>query len=152
MPSPATLRDFSASILEGEILPEVVVDVLEDDEEAIPLTELREDFLPDLRADVGHLEALEHDVRQLASQSDPKLAALVEVLRESKAKKIAVFTSYGDTARYLREQLEPDSEARGGRAMATVLGDEGDSGDREEMLRRFCPRSMGGQARAPVSD
>ena len=150
MPSPATLRDFSASILEGEILPEVVVDVLEDDDEAIPLTELREDFLPDLRADVGHLEALEHDVRQLASQSDPKLAALVEVLRESKAKKIAVFTSYGDTARYLREQLEPDSEARGGRAMATVLGDEGDSGDREEVLRRFCPRSMAGQARAPV--
>ena len=152
MPSPATLRDFSASMLEGEILPELVVDALEDDEEAIPLSELREDFLPDLRADVGHLEVLEHDLGQLASQPDPKLAALVEVLRESEAKKIAIFTSYADTGRYLREQLEPDPGARGGRAMGTVLGDEGEVGDRETLLRRFCPRSMDGPARPPVSD
>ena len=26
--------------------------------------------------------------------------------------------------------------------MVTVLGDEGESGDREEVLRQFCPRSM----------
>lgn len=152
MPSAATLRDFSGSILEGDALPEVVADVLEEDADATPLGELREDFLPDLRADIGHLEDLEHDLKQLASEPDPKLAALVEVLRESKARKIAIFTSYADTARYLREQLAPDSDARGGRPMVTVLGDEGESGDREEVLRRFCPRSMGVQPRAAVGD
>ncbi len=99
-----------------------------------------------------HTSSVQSPLKQLASEPDPKLAALVEVLRESKARKMAVFTSYADTARYLREQLAPDSDARGGRPMVTVLGDEGESGDREEVLRRFCPRSMGLQPRAAVGD
>ena len=147
MPSPATLRDFASYLAAGGAPSEVVAEALDGDEEKIPLTALDDGFLPDLRADLDHLAEMRRDLEQLAGQPDPKLARLARELRTSTARKIAIFTSYGDTARYLRDRLEGDASARGDRALVTVIGDERDSDERERQLRRFCPRTMGGGSR-----
>ena len=151
MPSPATLREFSSYLAAGGPPPEVVAEALDGDEDAIPLTALDDHFLPDLRADLDHLAEMRRDLERLAGLPDPKLARLAEELRTSTARKVAIFTSYGDTARYLRDKLEGDASARGGRELVTVIGDERDSDERERQLRRFCPHTMGiVQRGAPV--
>ena len=153
MPSPAALRDFYPYIAAGGPPSEVVAEALDGDEEAIPLAALEDGFLPDLRADRDRLAEMRRDLEGLAGQRDPKLERLADELRASTAQKVAIFTSYADTARYLRDCLEGDAAARGGRKMVAVIGDEGDSDERERQLRRFCPRTMGvGVRDAPVAD
>ena len=152
IPSPVMLRDASMQVREGEISPEGVEEDLDSDEDAIPLDRLNENFLPALRADLGHLEGMHNDLDRLAARPDPKLAALTKTLKESSARKIAVFASYGDTIRYLRERLAGSETARGGRTMVAVIGDEQDSDDRERLLWRFCPRSVTGDPARSVED
>ncbi len=153
MPSPATLRELYPYADEGGPPPEVVAEALDGDDEAIPLAALDDGFLPDLRADRDRLAEMRSDLERLAGQPDPKLARLADELRKSTAGKVAIFTSYGDTARYLRDRLAGDASARGGREMVTVIGDERDSDERERQLRRFCPRTMGlGVRETPVAD
>lgn len=151
VPSPAGLRDLYTEIREGEVLPETVEDILDGDEEAIPLEELRDGYLDDLHFDRNLLAGMREDLEALAAEPDPKMAALREILASTPAKKVAVFTGFGDTARYIEEQLKDDPEARGGREMASVIGDSLDSDERQAQIERFAPRSVTGDAEATAS-
>lgn len=144
VPSPASLRDLYTEVREGEVLPETVEAILEGDEEAIPLEDLAEHYLDDLRHDRVLLAEMREDLEALAAQPDPKMEALREILASTPARKVAIFTGFGDTARYIEDQLKDDPEARGGREMTTVIGDSLDSDERQAQIERFAPKSVTG--------
>ncbi|HJW76825.1 MAG TPA: phospholipase D-like domain-containing protein [Thermoleophilia bacterium] len=109
VPSLASLRALFAEVHEGEVAPEAVEAVLEQDEDARPTDDFTQAFLDDLKADRDALLAMREDLAVLLQQPDPKLATLLEIIRTSPAQKIAVFTGFGDTARYLKSVLEGDA-------------------------------------------
>ena len=142
VPSPAALRDLYREVNEGELPPETVEAVLEGDTEAIPLSDLTENYLPDVRSDREALAAMLADLKTLAGLPDPKLEQFAALLNELGAEKVAVFTTYGDTARYLRDRLSDDPSMAGGRTLGAVVGDELGSDAREQLMERFCPHSV----------
>ena len=146
VPSMESLRDLYASVREDEVTPEAVESVLEDDEGARPADDFTDAFLDDLVRDRDALRTMLTDLDALAERDDPKLTALVELLQACPAKKVAIFTSYGDTARYLRDHLQTEENDRGGREMVSVIGDESDADSRQTLMERFCPTSVTGDA------
>lgn len=150
VPSLESLRELYAHVYEGEVPTEAVGELLEADSEARPVDDFTEEFVEDLRSDRDVLRSLLEDLSDLMDREDPKLAALVKVLKEIHARKVAIFTSFTDTARYLRQQLEASEEARGGRPFIAVIGDEASAEERAQALRRFCPHSMGDDEIAPL--
>jgi hypothetical protein len=134
------VRDAAA----GDPLPELVDAALEEDDEAQPASVFDPAFLQDVEADLERLRRLSAMFDRLASVGDPKLEALAEVLRTTPARKVAVFCSYADTARYVAEAISRDPGRFGDREMEVVIGTETDAGERVAKLERFCPRSVTG--------
>ena len=75
---------------------------------------------------------------------DPKLQALQGVLSSTTAKKVAIFTSFQDTASYLKEKIEAAPEILDGRSWTVVIGSETSADARTRELERFCPESVTG--------
>lgn len=90
-------------------------------------------------ADRGRLAAIRDLLAELDPTSDPKLAALVELLEDSPAQKIAVFSTFGATIRYLDEHLP---KRVGGRERIAVIGGESTPDQRLAALGRFAPRTV----------
>ncbi|MHB1537415.1 MAG: C-terminal helicase domain-containing protein [Solirubrobacteraceae bacterium] len=101
------------------------------------------EFDPDygdaVAADQARLAAIRDALAELDAATDPKLAALVELLESSPAQKIAVFSTFGASIRYLDEHL-PDRV--GGRERVTVIGSESTPDQRLAALGRFAPRTV----------
>ena len=152
MPSPVAIKDLYQAVREGEVPPETVEEVLEGDESAIPLEVLNNQFVVDLRADRDALGSMLTDLEALGARDDPKLEELKEALRQTPAEKVAIFTTFTDTARYLQEALKDDPGARGERKMVAAIGHELDSDEREKLLERFCPKSVTGDPDAAAPD
>jgi Helicase conserved C-terminal domain len=75
----------------------------------------------------------------LSPESDPKLALLRKLIEESKAQKVIVFATYGETIGYLDEQL-PDP--LGGRERVTAIGSESEPDERMRLLARLAPETV----------
>jgi superfamily II DNA or RNA helicase len=90
-------------------------------------------------ADRSRLAAIVEALGKLDAGSDPKLAALVELLESSPAQKIAVFSTFGDTIRYLDDHLPARIE---GRERVTVIGSESAPDQRLAALGRFAPHTV----------
>jgi superfamily II DNA or RNA helicase len=111
------------------------------------VAEFEESFRADVEADRDRLLAVCELLRELDAESDPKLAALREVLAGAPAEKIAVFATYGDTVRYLDENLP---ELVGGRERITVIGGDSDPDQRTAALSRFAPKTIVGESYSPA--
>ena len=105
----------------------------------LPATAFRADFGADLRRDGELLGGLTRMLRDIGERPDPKIEAMRRIMEETPAEKVAVFTSFRDTAAYLRERLEEDGGLGGGRDWVAVLGAETSAREREHGLARFCP-------------
>jgi superfamily II DNA or RNA helicase len=90
-------------------------------------------------ADRDRLTAIRDALGELEAETDPKLAALVDLLENSPAQKIAVFSTFGATIRYLDEHL---SSEVGGRERVTVIGSESTPDQRLAALGRFAPHTV----------
>ncbi len=99
----------------------------------------RPDLLTDLRKDADTLGELAARLTQFESQPDPKLDALRAVMAETEAQKVVVFTSFRDTAEYLRRAFESDPTLLGGRKWESVIGAGTGEHERARALDRFCP-------------
>ncbi|HEX7091524.1 MAG TPA: helicase-related protein, partial [Longimicrobiales bacterium] len=102
----------------------------------------------DVRAELDALQALERALAGIDPSSDPKLAALLELLEgEARGSKVVVFTEFRDTARHLWRALV----RRGG--VALVDGGGAFLGlnpcGRRQAIERFAPRSNGAREPAP---
>lgn len=102
-----------------------------------------EQFDPEFRvaveADRDRLVSIRDELTALGEGEDPKLELLVRLLEESPAEKVAVFSTYGATVRYLDEHLP----ARvGGRERVVVIGGETTPDERTGALSRFAPDTV----------
>jgi superfamily II DNA or RNA helicase len=101
------------------------------------------DFDPDygeaVTADRDRLAVIRDALAELDAATDPKLAALVELLEQSPAQKIALFSTFGATIRYLDEHLPRHV---GGRDRVVVIGSESAPDQRLAALGRFAPHSV----------
>ena len=103
-----------------------------------PASEFDPTYGDAVAADRDRLVAIRDALAELDAATDPKLAALVELLESSPAQKIAVFSTFGATIRYLDEHLP----ARvGGRERVAVIGSESTPDQRLAALGRFAPRT-----------
>ena len=142
-----------------EVVRELVGDAMEDDsfldaelidsaiaaaEGGIPADRFRDDFLPALEKDLEILGNLTTSLKALEGLPDPKLQALQDVLTATTAQKMAIFTSFQDTAFYLKERIEDRPEILGGRSWTVVIGSETSADTRMRELERFCPESVTG--------
>lgn len=96
-------------------------------------------FRDHVEQDAALLEEIRNRLAALRPEDDPKLALLRRVLETSPSKKVAVFTTFADTVRYLDAHL-PQPAA--GRSRITVVGAETNPDQRTAMLSRFCPDTV----------
>ncbi len=97
------------------------------------------EFGPAVAADRERLGAIRDELLELGQGEDPKLALLAELLEDSRAEKIAVFSTFGATVRYLAENLP---ERIGGRERVVVIGSETTPDERTAALSRFAPDTI----------
>ena len=164
-------RDFQRLLrlagLEGEdeLTSDGLADQLEGKEavtaylETIPSVDLNQYDLRKLsrevRADIERLEDLEQRVTPLV-QKDAKLAELRELLAgELRGRKVLIFSSYRDTARYVYEQLTGDADwlVSAGSPRIRQIDSKNHPDERAEILKAFAPIGSGGDdgvARTPI--
>ena len=99
----------------------------------------RPDVLTDLQRNVDVLDELVEQIAALDGQPDPKLEALREVMATTDSQKVVVFTSFRDTAQYLRRAFEQDPELIAGREWAAVVGADASETDRAMAIDCLCP-------------
>jgi superfamily II DNA or RNA helicase len=104
-----------------------------------PASEFQPNYGNAVSADRDRLVVMRDSLAKLDSSSDPKLAALVELLEVSPAQKVAVFSTYGATIRYLDEHL---AERVRGRERVAVIGSESSPDQRLAALGRFAPQTV----------
>ena len=81
----------------------------------------------------------------LENGTDPTLDALQDVMAATPSKKVAVFTAFQDTASYLKQCIEHQTDLLGGREWTVAIGSETSADARTRELERFCPESVTGQ-------
>lgn len=138
VPGPESLRAAG-----GEPDESALAQWVDDDLEESGDKESALDYDPSFRDHVEHdavlLEEIRNRLAALRPEDDPKLALLRRVLERSPSKKVAVFTTFADTVRYLDAHL-PQPVA--GRSRITVVGAETNPDQRTAMLSRFCPDTV----------
>lgn len=139
VPSPATLRAAAAAESDEAGLADLVAELLADDPGAQPTSQFRPEYRDAVVHDRELLVRISDQLNTMGASSDPKLRLLRNLLDESTAQKIAVFASFGDTIRYLDDNL---TESVGGRSRVTVIGTESDPDTRSRLLGRFCPDTV----------
>ncbi|WP_156113837.1 helicase-related protein [Meiothermus ruber] len=93
-------------------------------------------------ADLEHLREMLRMVEPVAVENDPKIAKLIELIRERPGKKIVVFSYFQDTIRYL-EQAFRETYAESLQAVRWAVVDGSvRTKDRTDILRRFAPKSQ----------
>jgi superfamily II DNA or RNA helicase len=139
VPSRRFLREVAQEEMDDAGVAAWLADDLEFDDESRPVR----DFLPEFRGAVSSdLEVLRRIRARLAAldaAADPKLGLLVRLLTDAPDQKVAVFATFGDTIRYLDENIPA---AVGGRDRIVVIGSETDPDSRTTALARFCPETV----------
>ena len=111
----------------------------------VPAERFRDGFAADLKKDAERLGEMAELLEGLEGQTDPKIEALKELMADTPSRKVAVFTTFQDTAVYLKGLIENDPTLLGDRPWTVVIGSETDANARTIELERFCPESVNGQ-------
>lgn len=138
VPGPESLR-AAGEELDESALAQWVDGELDDSGDKEPAADYDPSFRDHVQQDAALLEEIRTRLAALGPEDDPKLALLRRVLQASPSKKVAVFTTFADTVRYLDAHL-PQPVA--GRSRVTVVGAETNPDQRTAMLSRFCPATV----------
>ena len=128
-----------------DLSADLIADALSEVEGGLSAERFTDAFLDDLKKDRDVLTLMEARLEALGSHPDPKLDALRAVMNSTSAEKVAIFTSFQDTAAYLKEKIERDPGLIGNRSWTVVIGSETDADARTRELMRFCPESVTGE-------
>jgi superfamily II DNA or RNA helicase len=139
VPSRAVLRAAAVDESDDAGMAGWVLESLSDDQDARSVTEFRSEYRDAVAADRALLARIRDRLAALDATNDPKLALLRELIEVSPSAKIAVFAGFGDTIRYLDENLPDDFT---GRDRIVVIGGESDPDSRSAALARFCPHTV----------
>ncbi len=141
------LRDAARMELDESVASRGLEELLEDDDQDWePTEDYDPEFREDVEADSHRLERLHKRLGGLSDRNDPKLSLLCQLLERSRAQKVAVFSAFADTVRYLDDNL-PAWVADRERIM--VIGAETTPDQRTQMLSRFCPATVVGPEYRP---
>lgn len=140
VPSKAVLREAAKAVLGDTDVGGWLEAALEADPESLPVSAYNPAYRSDVADDLAFLERIDQLLRLLDAASDPKLALLRNLLATSPADKVAVFATFGDTARYLDDNLAPGDV--GGQERVVIIGADTDPDSRANLLGRFCPESV----------
>ena len=99
----------------------------------------RPDLLTDLRRDVAVLDELADQIAAVEDAPDPKLEALREVMTTTDSDKVVIFTTFRDTAEYLKRAFAEAPDLLDGREWAAVIGAGTSETERETAIDRLCP-------------
>lgn len=134
-----SLRHAAAANTEEGGLAEWVAERLAEGSDTRPVADFDPTYPDEVHADRERLESIRAALSPLRAEDDPKLAALRELLEAMPDEKIAVFSTYGATVRYLAENLP---ERVGGRERVVVIGNETTPDQRLAALSRFAPTTV----------
>ena len=138
IPGPESLRTVGDD-LDESALAQWVDGALTEGGDQEPAGDYDPSFRDHVRQDAALLEEIRARLAELRPEDDPKLALLRRVMEASPSKKVAVFTTFADTVRYLHEHLPDPAD---GRSRVTVVGAETNPDERTAMLSRFCPDTV----------
>lgn len=142
------LVDAAKSESDQASLAAVIEQRLDDDDgRAFRKEELRPQYRDAVVADRDSLASIRDELKQVTPQDDVKLKLLKDLIENSPAEKIAVFSTFADTIKYLEGQL-PEEFA--GRERIVVLGSDSTPDERTRALARFAPKSVVGQDYEPA--
>lgn len=144
IPPLSSIRELALDVQEGVPLGDLVAEALEGSEDSLPVNEFQKEFESHIQKDLDILTDMARKLETLRDRDDPKLAKLRELLETTQAKKVAIFTTYADTARYIQAAFEQNPEKTQGRLYTVVIGSETDANAREREMERFCPHSVTG--------
>ncbi len=139
VPSRAFLRAAAMGELEDAGLAASIVEGIEHDAASRPVAEFRLEFRDDVVGDRAILTRIRDLLSGMSTGQDPKLQLLRKLLTHCPKRKVAVFSTFGDTIAYLDESLE---EVVDGRSRVVVIGSESDPDSRTEALARFSPETV----------
>jgi len=144
VPPPEVIRDLVGRSAEDDsfLSADLVDDALAGSEGGISSDKFNEEFLSDLQKDRDSLLAMAVRLEALKDITDPKLAALKDVMEDTPSQKVAIFTAFQDTAVYLKERFESQPDMLGDRDWTVVMGSETSAEARTRELERFCPESV----------
>ena len=137
--SRAALRAAAVQEVDETSLAAWVLADLDFDADARHSNEFRPGYRDAVEADRILLARMQSRLAALDAQTDPKLERLRQILDESPSQKIAVFASFGDTVRYIDENLASNAS---GRDRIVVIGGDSDPDSRSAALGRFCPETV----------
>jgi superfamily II DNA or RNA helicase len=138
VPSREFLRAAAKEELDDAGLAESVLERVESDSATRPSSDFRPEFKDEVASDLVKLERIRDLLSGLDPSSDPKLALLRQLLEDCPKRKVAVFSTFGDTIAYLDENLE----AIGNRSREVVIGSESHPDARMQALGRFSPETV----------
>ncbi len=138
----AETTEVEASIAEDDLaeIEGLTDELLEDPGDWDNPHEFKPELLKHLRQDAETLAEIADQLEQLESSPDPKLEQLRQVMASTTAQKVAIFTSFHDTAEYLKAAFERDPSLLGDRQWAAVIGAQAGQRARERAINRFCPQ------------
>lgn len=139
VPSRTLLRDAANEEIDDVGVASWVAEELAGDAEARSTNEFLPNYREAVAADLGALQRIRDRLSSLDPSTDPKLALVRTLLEESLDEKIAVFATFGDTIRYLDENLPRTINHR---ERVVVIGSETDPDSRTTSLARFCPETV----------
>jgi superfamily II DNA or RNA helicase len=142
-----TLRQAAAGAADEAGLATLIEEALAGGADSRPASEFDAEYAERVADDRERLAEVRDALAALRPESDPKLAELLRTLEEMPDEKVAVFSTFAATVRYLHQHLP---ERVGGRERVVVIG--GDAGPEERMaaLQRFAPRTVVGPDYAPA--
>ncbi len=152
LPPLSTLRELVHQVQGGQAITDAVEEALEKSDESLSASDFIADFEKHIEADFSTLTEIKKRLEDLGEEEDPKLKRLRDLLENTPARKVAIFTSYGDTARYVQDAFEREPDMVSQREWTVVIGNDLDANAREHQLERFCPHSVTGDPAFVPSD
>ena len=135
------VNDLRIDADEGLVLQDELLETIDGESRFIDADQFTDDFLKHLQLDFDLLQSIESRLSALEGQYDPKLATLKRVMASTPSKKMAIFSTFGDTVRYLVQQIENDDSIIAGKSWISVVGVDTDPDQRTRAVERFCPTS-----------
>lgn len=141
------LRQAAAGAADEAGLASLVEEALAGGAESRPAGAFDPSYGEAVAEDRARLAEVRDALAELGSVDDPKLAEVVRVLEGMDDEKVAVFSTFAATVRYLDENLP----ARvGGRERVVVIGNASGPEERMRALERFAPRTVVGPDHEPA--
>lgn len=139
VPSGDALRAAARGEVDEAGVATWIADEVSDDRDTRLTSEFRPEYRDAVAADLELLREIRDRLSTLDAESDPKLRQLRHLLENMPDQKVALFSTFGETVRYLDQHLPDDV---GGRQRIAVIGTESDPDERAAALARFCPETV----------